>query len=57
MDDDIVPLTVCHPLVENATEGSTLDPAEVDGEPVDPRIGWCPNNCVNYFIGIWVHVR
>jgi amidase/aspartyl-tRNA(Asn)/glutamyl-tRNA(Gln) amidotransferase subunit A len=33
--------------MENATEGSTLGPAEVDGEPVDPRIGWCPMYLLN----------
>ena len=42
------PLTVCHPPVENATEGSTLGPVEVDGESVNPRIGWCPTYLLNF---------
>ncbi|AQL42887.1 amidase [Halorientalis sp. IM1011] len=46
--DLLVSPTVCHPPVENATEGSTLGPAEIDGEPVDPRIGWCPTFLLNF---------
>jgi amidase/aspartyl-tRNA(Asn)/glutamyl-tRNA(Gln) amidotransferase subunit A len=46
--DLLVSPTVCHPPVENATEGSTLGPDEVDGEPVDPRIGWCPTYLLNF---------
>jgi len=46
--DLLVGPTVCHPPVENATAGSTLGPAEVDGESVDPRIGWCPTYLCNF---------
>jgi amidase/aspartyl-tRNA(Asn)/glutamyl-tRNA(Gln) amidotransferase subunit A len=46
--DLLVSPTVCHPPVENATDGSTLGPEEIDGEPVDPRIGWCPTYLLNF---------
>lgn len=46
--DLLVSPTVCHPPVENATEGSTLGPDEIEGEPVDPRIGWCPTYLCNF---------
>jgi len=46
--DLLVSPTVCHPPVENTTEGSTLGPTEVDGEPVDPRIGWAPTFLCNF---------
>lgn len=46
--DLLVGPTVCHPPVENATEGSTLGPTEIDGESVDPRIGWCPTYLFNF---------
>ncbi len=45
--DLLVSPTVCHPPVVNATEGSTLGPDEIEGEPVDPRIGWCPTYLLN----------
>lgn len=31
----------------NAGDGSTLGPSEVNGEPVDPGIGWCPTALQN----------
>lgn len=46
--DLVVSPTVCHPPVENSTEKSTLGPVEVEGEPVDPRIGWCPTYLLNF---------
>lgn len=46
--DLLVGPTVCHPPVENATMGSTLGPTEVDGEAVDPRIGWAPTFLFNF---------
>ena len=33
--------TLAVPPVKNATEGDTLGPREVNGEEVDPCIGWC----------------
>jgi amidase/aspartyl-tRNA(Asn)/glutamyl-tRNA(Gln) amidotransferase subunit A len=36
----VTPTLACLP-VENATDGNTLGPAEVAGEPVDRLIGWC----------------
>ncbi|WP_435361800.1 amidase family protein [Haloarchaeobius sp. DFWS5] len=46
--DLLVSPTVCHPPVANSSERSTLGPDEVDGEPVDPRIGWCPTYLLNF---------
>jgi amidase/aspartyl-tRNA(Asn)/glutamyl-tRNA(Gln) amidotransferase subunit A len=46
--DLLVGPTVCHPPVENADEGVTTGPSEVTGEPVDPRIGWCPTYLLNF---------
>ena len=38
-------LLVCPTLaalpVDNATDGNTLGPAEINGERVDPLLGWC----------------
>lgn len=34
------PTLACLP-VENATDGNTVGPTEVNGVPVDPLIGWC----------------
>jgi amidase/aspartyl-tRNA(Asn)/glutamyl-tRNA(Gln) amidotransferase subunit A len=39
--DLLVTPTVAVPPVENADDGNTLGPSEVDGEPVNPLIGWC----------------
>jgi len=46
--DLLVGPTVCHPPVKNAAEGSTLGPAKVNGERVDPRIGWTPAYLFNF---------
>lgn len=43
----VSPTLACQP-VENADEGSTLGPAEIDGEPVDPLIGWCLTHPFNF---------
>jgi amidase/aspartyl-tRNA(Asn)/glutamyl-tRNA(Gln) amidotransferase subunit A len=45
----VSPTLACLP-VENAdaSEGSTLGPAEIDGEPVDPLIGWCLTHPFNF---------
>ena len=39
--DLLVAPTVAVPPVENAEDGNTLGPGEVDGEAVNPLIGWC----------------
>ena len=41
------PTLTCLP-VENATDGNTIGPTEVDGVPVDPLIGWCPPYLQNF---------
>jgi amidase len=45
----VSPTLACLP-VENATNGNTLGPAEINGEPIDPLIGWCMTYLIN-FIG------
>jgi amidase/aspartyl-tRNA(Asn)/glutamyl-tRNA(Gln) amidotransferase subunit A len=46
--DLLVAPTVCASPVENATEGSTRGPDVIDGESVDPLIGWCPTYLCNF---------
>lgn len=46
--DLLISPTVCCLPVKNATEGSTLGPAEIEGVPVDPRIGWCQTYLFNF---------
>lgn len=46
--DLLVSPTVVAPPVENATEGQTLGPSEIDGEQVEPTIGWCPTYLLNF---------
>ena len=43
----ITPTLACLP-VENAADGNTMGPAEVEGEPVDRLIGWCLTYLVNF---------
>ena len=43
----ITPTVACLP-VENATNGNTTGPTHVDGEGVDPLIGWCLTYPLNY---------
>ena len=45
--DFIMTATVGHPPVPNATDGSTVGPTRVAGEPVDPLIGWCLTHPIN----------
>jgi len=47
--DLLVTPTLAVPPVENAGpgEGETVGPTEVDGEPVDPLIGWCLTHPIN----------
>jgi amidase/aspartyl-tRNA(Asn)/glutamyl-tRNA(Gln) amidotransferase subunit A len=39
--DLLASATLAVPPVENRDDGNTLGPAEIDGEPVDPAVGWC----------------
>ncbi|MFB6300149.1 MAG: amidase [Halobacteriales archaeon] len=39
--DLLVTPTLAVPPVENDSDGDTVGPTEVNGEPVDPVIGWC----------------
>lgn len=43
----VSPTLPCLP-VKNASDGNTLGPAEIEGEPVDRLIGWCMTYLVNY---------
>ncbi|MDO8360079.1 MAG: amidase [Devosia sp.] len=43
----ITPTLACLP-VRNGTDGNTLGPREVNGEAVDPLIGWCLTYPVNF---------
>jgi amidase len=43
------PTLACLP-VDNAADGNTLGPAEIEGEPIDRLIGWCMTYLIN-FIG------
>jgi amidase/aspartyl-tRNA(Asn)/glutamyl-tRNA(Gln) amidotransferase subunit A len=46
--DFIVSPTLSVPPFKNATDGNTLGPTEVNGESVDPTIGWCMTYPINY---------
>ena len=43
----ITPTLACLP-VENADDGNTVGPSEINGVPVDPLIGWCMTYFVNF---------
>ena len=43
----ITPTFACLP-VENAADGNTMGPSEVEGEPVDRLIGWCLTYPINF---------
>ena len=43
----VTPTLACMP-VDNATDGNTLGPREIEGEAVDPLIGWCMTYLVNF---------
>jgi amidase/aspartyl-tRNA(Asn)/glutamyl-tRNA(Gln) amidotransferase subunit A len=46
----ITPTLACMP-VDNATNGNTLGPSEINGEKIDPLIGWC----LTYFLNFTGH--
>ncbi len=43
----VSPTLACLP-VDNATDGDTVGPSEVNGEAVDPLIGWCMTYFTNF---------
>jgi amidase/aspartyl-tRNA(Asn)/glutamyl-tRNA(Gln) amidotransferase subunit A len=48
-DYDLLVCPTCSvAAVENATDGTTVGPSEVDGEVVDPLIGWCLTYLFNF---------
>jgi amidase/aspartyl-tRNA(Asn)/glutamyl-tRNA(Gln) amidotransferase subunit A len=48
--DFLVSPTLACLAVDNATDGNTVGPAEIEGEAIDPLIGWCMTYLIN-FIG------
>jgi Asp-tRNA(Asn)/Glu-tRNA(Gln) amidotransferase A subunit family amidase len=46
--DLIVSPTLAVPPVRNAGDGNTRGPIEINGETVDPLIGWCMTYPINY---------
>ena len=48
--DLLVSPTLACVAVDNATDGNTVGPAEIEGESVDRLIGWCMTYLIN-FIG------
>jgi len=46
--DLLVMPTVGAMPVNNSTDGNTLGPAEINGEAVDPLIGWAPAYLINF---------
>ena len=48
--DYLVSPTLACLAVDNAADGNTLGPAEINGEPIDRLIGWCMTYLIN-FIG------
>jgi amidase/aspartyl-tRNA(Asn)/glutamyl-tRNA(Gln) amidotransferase subunit A len=43
----VTPTLACLP-VDNATDGNTMGPAEINGEEVDRLIGWCLTYPINF---------
>jgi amidase/aspartyl-tRNA(Asn)/glutamyl-tRNA(Gln) amidotransferase subunit A len=48
--DFLVSPTLACLAVDNAADGNTVGPAEINGEPIDRLIGWCMTYLIN-FIG------
>lgn len=43
----VSPTLACMP-VDNRTNGDTVGPAQINGEPIDERIGWCMTYLINF---------
>ena len=46
--DLLVTPTLAVPPFDNATDGNTVGPSEVNGEEVDPLLGWCLTYPINF---------
>jgi Asp-tRNA(Asn)/Glu-tRNA(Gln) amidotransferase A subunit family amidase len=46
--DVIISPTLAVPPVTNAEDGNTRGPSQINGEPVDPLIGWCMTYPINF---------
>jgi amidase len=46
--DLLVSPTLACLAVDNATDGNTLGPAEINGEPINRLIGWCMTYLINF---------
>ncbi|HTJ59269.1 MAG TPA: amidase family protein [Devosiaceae bacterium] len=46
--DLILSPTLAIPPVKNATDGNTIGPVEINGETVEPLIGWCMTYPLNF---------
>jgi amidase/aspartyl-tRNA(Asn)/glutamyl-tRNA(Gln) amidotransferase subunit A len=46
--DFLVSPTLACLAVDNATDRNTVGPAEINGEAIDPLIGWCMTYLINY---------
>ena len=46
--DLVVSPTLAIPHVRNSSDGNTIGPADIDGKPVDPLIGWCMTFPINF---------
>jgi amidase/aspartyl-tRNA(Asn)/glutamyl-tRNA(Gln) amidotransferase subunit A len=46
--DLLVTPTLAVPPFDNADDGNTLGPSEVNGEEVDPLLGWCLTYLINF---------
>jgi amidase/aspartyl-tRNA(Asn)/glutamyl-tRNA(Gln) amidotransferase subunit A len=46
--DLLVTPTLACPPVDNASDGNTVGPSMINGEAVDPLIGWCLTYFVNF---------
>ena len=46
--DLILAPTLAIPPVRNTTDGNTIGPVEINGETVEPLIGWCMTYPINY---------
>lgn len=46
--DLIVGPTLCCLPVKNGERGKTRGPTEINGESIDPLIGWCPTYLINF---------
>ena len=46
--DYLVSPTLACLAVKNATDGNTIGPAEINGDPINRLIGWCMTYLINY---------